>query len=78
MTTRKSADIGFDIVTIIVLSTFALEIIMSMIEKKGYNFSFFFWLDILSTCSMILDINILSAVMFSSGGGQVNSLAKAG
>nr|CAC81658.1 adenylyl cyclase [Tetrahymena pyriformis]CAD36506.3 adenylyl cyclase [Tetrahymena pyriformis] len=78
MTTRESADLGFDVCTIIALSLFAIEIIMSMIEKKDYTFSFFFWLDLLSTVSMILDINLLTNIMFNSGGNQINGIAKAG
>ncbi len=56
MTTRKNADIGFDIVTIIALIAFTFEIIFSVLARPGYNFSFFFWLDVISTVSLILDI----------------------
>lgn len=57
---------------------FAIEIIMSVICRKGYIWSFFFWLDVLSTVSLLMDINMLTAVIFNTGGGQVNGLAKAG
>lgn len=78
MTTRESADTGFDVVTITALCIFAIEIVMCMVERKDYTFSFFFWLDVLSTVSMILDINMLTNVMFNSGGSQISGIAKAG
>jgi len=57
---------------------FTIEIILSVIVKKGYTFSFFFWLDILSTISLILDINMVSNAIFYSSGGSVSGVAKAG
>ncbi|KAL4493547.1 hypothetical protein ABPG72_004040 [Tetrahymena utriculariae] len=78
MTTRKDADLGFDVCTIIAIFTFVAEIIMSMVEREGYTFSFFFWLDILSTVSMILDINMLTNLIFNSGSGQIGGVQKAG
>jgi hypothetical protein len=56
MATNKSADTGFDVMTIICLVIFSLEIFMSILCKKDYLFSFFFWLDLVSTVSLILDI----------------------
>ena len=53
---HKDADIFFDVLTIISLVVFAVEIIMSWIVKDDYKFSFFFWLDVISTLSLILDI----------------------
>jgi len=69
MATRQSADLGFDIVTILTLSLFCIEMVLSIAEKKDYLCSFFFWLDLMSTLSIILDINLLSSLMFPSSGG---------
>ncbi|KRX00510.1 Adenylyl cyclase class-3/4/guanylyl cyclase [Pseudocohnilembus persalinus] len=54
---------------------------MSVIAKPGYKFSFFFWLDIISTVSLILDIQVISnAIFYNSGNQAVNTvnLARAG
>ena len=56
MATTKSADTGFDAMTILCLVVFSIEIIMSILCKRDYLFSFFFWLDVVSTLSLILDI----------------------
>ena len=71
LTTNVHADIYFDILTIICISVFTLEIVLSMIAKPGYGNSFFFWLDIISTLSMALDITMLIKVLFM--GSAVNT-----
>jgi len=47
------------------MSIFLLELVLSSIAIQGYLFSFFFWLDILSTLSMLMDINMFTDVVFS-------------
>ena len=39
---------------------FSFEIALSVIVRKDYFNSFFFWLDIISTVSLILDINMFA------------------
>ena len=56
----KSADTNFDVMTFLCMGVFTLEIIVSMLVKKKYTFSFFFWLDIVSTATLIFDLSILS------------------
>lgn len=56
----KSADTTFDVMTFLCMGVFTFEIIMSMLVKKHYTFSFFFWLDIVSTATLIFDLSILS------------------
>jgi 3-dehydroquinate dehydratase len=50
--------------------------------KPDYFLSFFFWLDVISTISLILDIQLISSEMgLNGGGGQATntaSLARAG
>lgn len=53
---KNKDDLYFDIVTITALVSFTIEITMSVMAKPGYVFSFFFWLDIMSTLSLIMDI----------------------
>jgi len=53
----KEQDFVFDILTFISLGVFTLEIVLSIISKKSYLFSFFFWLDLLSTLTLVLDLS---------------------
>ncbi|CAD8192164.1 unnamed protein product [Paramecium octaurelia] len=79
---RLSADIVFDALNITCLIMFSTEIILSVIVKEGYFLSFFFWLDSISTISLLLDINLFNqAVGLSGAGGQAKNtagLARAG
>ena len=52
-------DTAFNIIEIILLVLFLAELILSTIAKEGYLFSFFFWLDLISTASMIQDIDYI-------------------
>jgi len=49
---------------------FTLEILLSSVFVEGYFFSFFFFLDILSTASIIFDINFISDIIFSTSNGS--------
>ena len=55
--TPKSADDTFSGLMVACLSLFGIEIILTFIVKPEYRFSFFFWLDVLSTVSLIFDIS---------------------
>lgn len=59
----------------IILASFCKVNIKFINNKDGYFFSFFFWLDLLSTVSMILDIGWVSDAMFgSSGSSAINAV----
>lgn len=64
----KSADYGFDIGQLVIMSLFLVEVLLSSIAINGYLFSFFFWLDVLSSVSMLMDINIFTDIVFSTYG----------
>ena len=53
---EKKDDNVFILLNIITLSMFLLELFLSSIGISGYFNSFFFWLDLISTLSIILDI----------------------
>ena len=53
---KQEADLFFMNSNIATLVIFSLEIILSCFAKKKYFNSFFFWLDIISTISIITDI----------------------
>lgn len=56
LVTTKQADEGFYYTTSIAMFFFAVEIIIASIAKDGYFNSFYFWLDLISTISLITDI----------------------
>ncbi|EGR28579.1 hypothetical protein IMG5_172520 [Ichthyophthirius multifiliis] len=73
-----NADIGFDIITLIGLIFFFIEFFFSVFAKQGYKFSFFFWLDLISIVSLILDIQLINIFLFSLQTTNAASLARAG
>jgi hypothetical protein len=54
---------------------FAIEIVLASIAKHDYLCGFFFWLDILSTLSMLLDIGWVSNAIFNTGSGSTATSA---
>ncbi len=75
----KKWDDFFFFLTAVSLLLFTLEIVIACYAKSGYFNSFFFWLDVLSTVSMIFDIGwIMDNITFIYGGGadSATSIAK--
>ena len=60
----RHSDIYFDIFSLISMGVFFIEIILSFFLKKGYRFSFFFWLDIISTLSLLFEISWLQDALY--------------
>lgn len=57
LVTKPDMDINFDIFVWICIAIFTIEIIISTISKGGYANSYYFYLDIISTASLILDFS---------------------
>lgn len=62
----QEADIAFDILTIICLVLFSIEIFLSVLCKPKYFNSFFFWLDVLSTITLVFDLTWVADTLFAS------------
>lgn len=60
----KDYDIVFNVISIIAILVFTLEIIISIIVKPNYYLSFFFWLDLLSAISIFLDLVWIQNLIF--------------
>jgi len=58
------------VLTILSLIAFSIEITLTFIAKEPYRWSFFFWLDLVSTVTLVLDITTVSQTIFSGGGGD--------
>ena len=79
---NKDVDTGFYIMASVCLAMFSLEIFLSCLAKPGYFLGFFFWLDVISTASLIFDIGWISNLIFGTGNGSgaagAAKLARAG
>lgn len=79
----KSSDVVFNILSIIAMAGFFIEIILSVCVKSDYLNSFFFWLDLISTVTLVLDLtwvneSISDATSGGAGGiGKSSSIARA-
>ena len=73
LTTDVSADGYFTTITIFSLVMFLLELIAASIGKPGYWLSFFFWLDLIATLSIITDIGPLMELMTGDGNGAAGA-----
>ena len=57
-------DEAFNIIQCILLGLFSLEFFLTCISKENYICSFFFWLDLISTISLIQDIDyVMNPIM---------------
>jgi len=59
LATTKSSDDVFITLTSICLVLFSIELLLQSIGKDGFLNSFFFWLDLVSTVSLITDIPVI-------------------
>lgn len=76
----KSADDVFSSLVVICLFLFLSELLLSFIFKPGYKWSFYFWLDLIATLSLVTDIGWIwdSALGLDSGNSDTGSLQAAG
>ena len=65
----KESDQTFYGIATFVFACFVLEIITSSMAKKGYLWSFFFWLDLIATISMVPDCGWMNAAISDSDQG---------
>lgn len=72
----KDADKGFYGLTVIVFFLFTFEIVVHSICTQGYFLSFFFWLDIISTLSLIPDIGWITDFFDSQLTKSASSITK--
>lgn len=73
----KPADSVFNILTLIAMFAFICEIAISSIAKREeYLFSFYFWLDLIATLSLIFDISWLWDMMTGVDDIEASSLTQ--
>lgn len=70
----KPADDVFNGLSCAALACFSIEIIMASVVKDDYFLGFYFWLDLISTVSLITDIGwIMNGIMGNSGSSASNA-----
>lgn len=72
----KEQDFNVGIVNLTLFGIFMIEIIMN-IKTEGYFCSFYFYLDLISTITLLLDVDIITDTLFNQSSGsnfQVNTL----
>ncbi|CAD8047286.1 unnamed protein product [Paramecium primaurelia] len=72
LTVNKDGDDAFFVLTILCMVSFTLEIIFTCICKHEYFCNFYFWLDVISTATMFLDIGWITDEWYS---GDVTNAA---
>lgn len=78
ITTTIASDDTFSTITVIWMSLFFIEFMISCFVIDNYICSFFFYLDLISTVSMILDISWFYSYLINSlgdGGSKIKSAA---
>ena len=69
------ADDVFVVLTCISMALFAFELIAASVGKPGYWLSFFFWLDLIATLSLVTDIDPLVEAISGIFDGEGNGSA---
>ncbi|CAE8618888.1 unnamed protein product [Polarella glacialis] len=78
LTTNKPSDILFNGLTIVCLTFFTLELVLSSIAKQDYFLGFFFSLDLVSTASLLLDLTWVSSALESNDDMAAGNQARSG
>ena len=68
--TDSSKDTIFYVIILICFGVFTIEIIISSIGQTDYFLGFYFWLDIVSTLTLLLDVGWIQSALFGSGSGS--------
>lgn len=76
----KRMDVYFDVLTVICIVVFTVEIVATCIAKDDYLGSFFFWLDVLPSGTLILDLTMVADALFCNNvdGGSALKSGRAG
>lgn len=67
LTSRKGVDTIYDVFILICTAVFLIEILIASFFKPGYFNSYYFYLDIISTASLILDFSPVKRALIVFG-----------
>eukprot|EP00928_Gymnodinium_smaydae_P070852 TRINITY_DN54602_c0_g1_i1.p1 TRINITY_DN54602_c0_g1~~TRINITY_DN54602_c0_g1_i1.p1 ORF type:complete len:960 (-),score=231.81 TRINITY_DN54602_c0_g1_i1:117-2912(-) len=80
MTTSAEADPAYNVLVLVSLVVFTLELLLSCFGKDDYWLGFFFWLDFVSTATIVMDLTWINDAMTaeSEAEGEDGSSMKSG
>ena len=70
---RIEFDFTSNVIQCVLLGIFSIEWILNIIAKKDYIWSFFFWLDLISTISLIQDIDWIMNPLLGYSSNRANA-----
>ncbi|CAD8094231.1 unnamed protein product [Paramecium sonneborni] len=73
LSVNKDGDDIFFILTTVCIICFTVEILLTCIANPSYLFNFYFWLDLISTATMILDIGWITDHWYGEEGNVQNA-----
>ena len=75
----SSTDVVFSSLVVSCMVLFALELVLSLLFRVEYRWSFYFWLDLVATLSLVVDISWMwdTALGISSGDSSSGALQNA-
>jgi len=76
--TNRPADPWFNAIAVVTLLFFTVEIILSSIGKPDYFLGFFFFLDLVATLSIVLDLTWVSEALIHQDNVDMGSNARSG
>lgn len=63
----KNVDAAFSIIAFVIFALFTLEIILESVSNEYYVFGIYFWIDTVSTLSLIMDVHWIINLIIRSG-----------
>lgn len=73
-----SADIPLDVITMIAITLYLIELVLSIIAIEKYFLSFYFWVDLISLLSMFPDVRFIMNEFEGGMGGDSADIAQTG
>ena len=70
---RVNIDYGFNVIQCILIGIFTLEWVLNIIAKIDYIWSFFFWLDLVATISLLQDLDWVINPLMGYGSARQRS-----
>jgi len=77
LVTPASWQTAFDVINLISVASFLVEMTLTFISDKDYRWDFFFWLDLISTASILLDLSFIPTSAFQTQADSTQ-IARAG
>ena len=67
------ADYVFDVMILSCLGIFSIEILLTTLARKGYFLSFFFYLDVISTITLLFDVELFQEATLLKNNASMNA-----